>query len=358
MSRFSIIIVNYNGGDYLRCALQSLQTQTVTDFEVFVVDNASSDSSLADVVKKYGGDTAVERQTLSLPLSSCPKQNVQLHVLAMNENLGFAAANNLAAESASGEWLVLLNPDAEADAHWLEELANAAARHPDTTMFASAQFDLHNPDLLDGVGDAYFICGIPWRGGFGHPKTELPAEGTCFSPCGAGAMYRRDLFLDHGGFDERFFCYCEDVDLGFRLRLAGENCVFIPSAIIHHAGGGVAGRASEFSLYHGARNRFWTYIKNMPLRILIPTFPIHAALIVAILYRNRKTHQHRPTLRGLRDGLSGMGTFLSERRALKRRRNARVIDIADAMSWNIFRMRNRAPHVQSNPAQSRLSSDK
>lgn len=323
--RFSVIIVNYNGGDYLRGALASLAAQTVDDFEVFLVDNASRDGSM-------------ERLGDALP--------PRLHIRQQVENLGFARGNNLPAQEAVGDWIVLLNPDAVAAPDWLERIGDAAARYPDTMMFASTQIDLHHPENMDGAGDAYLAFGIPWRGGFGRPIGELPPEGTCFSPCGAGAAIRRDVFLAHGGFDERFFCFCEDVDLGYRLRLAGERCVFLPDAIIDHAGGGLSGRTSEFSLYHGARNRLWTYVKNTPLRLLILTLPLHITLTAAILFRGLFTGRFGGTWRGLWAGLKGLGPFIAERKLLKSKREAKVADIAKAMCWNPLTMLQRKPDIR------------
>lgn len=321
---FSVIIVNYNGGDYLKGALASLAAQTRQDFEVFLVDNASSDGSMEKL-----GDTL-------------PKH---LHLLPQTTNLGFAAANNLAANSAKGEWLVLLNPDAEAAPDWLEKLDEGAKRFPATKSFASAQIDLNNPSRMDGAGDAYLGFGIPWRGGFGRPVSEMPGEGECFSPCGAGAMIHRETFLTHGGFDERFFCFCEDVDLGYRMRLAGERCIFLPDAVINHAGGGLSGRVSEFSLFHGARNRLWTYAKNTPLRLLILTLPIHIALTVAILARGLVTGRFGGTWRGLWAGLKGLGPILRERKSLKSARKTSISALCGAMCWNPFTMLSRKPHI-------------
>ena len=324
--RFSVIIVNYNGGEYLKGALASLAAQTQQDFEVFLVDNDSSDGSMAQL-----GDTLPER----------------LHLRPQTTNLGFAAGNNLAAQEAVGDWLILLNPDAEAAPDWLERLADAAERHPTAAMFASTQIDLHHPQNLDGAGDAYLGFGIPWRGGFGRPVCELPEEGTCFSPCGAGAMIKREVFLAHGGFDERFFCFCEDVDLGYRLRLAGEYCVFVPDAVIHHAGGGLSGRTSEFSLFHGARNRLWTYAKNTPLSLLILTLPFHIAMTIAILFRGLFTGRFGGTWRGLWAGIKGLGPFISERKALKQQRQASLTEIAAAMCWNPLTMLQRKPDIRA-----------
>ncbi len=325
MPKFSVVIVNYNGGDYIQGALDSLKRQTLRDFEVFVVDNASQDGS-ADNLDSEG----LPRFELMLP----------------GRNLGFAEGNNVAAKRGTGAWLVLLNPDAEAAPDWLERIDAAIARHPDVRVFTSAQYDLHDPAALDGAGDAFLVFGFPWRGGFGHPVAALPGEGECFSPCGAGAIYHRETFLAHGGFDERFFCFCEDVDLGFRLRLAGERCVFLPDAVIRHAGGGVSGRASDFSKYHGARNRVWAYLKNMPAPLMALTLPGHIAISAYLLARAAMTGTAAPTWRGMRDGALGLGAIRQPSPWSPPRRAASIWSIARSMAWNPWRMSARRPHVR------------
>ena len=137
-----------------------------------------------------------------------------------------------------------------------KKIKDGIERFPDTKMFACAQYSLDEPSLMDGAGDCYHIFGIPWRGGYGRPVEEMPEEGECFSPCGASAVFHRQTFLDVEGFDESFFCYCEDVDLGFRLRLMGHRCIFLPQAMIHHAGSALSNKVGDFALYHGTRNRF------------------------------------------------------------------------------------------------------
>ena len=202
---FSVLIVNYNAGDLLQDAINSLKTQSFTDFEVVLVDNDSSDGSIDN-----------------LNVSGLPA----IRVMRAKENHGFARGNNIAADAATGEWLALLNPDAIAAPDWLAQIKRATERHQDCRVFACGQINMDEPELLDGAGDAYFAFGIPWRGGFEHPVSELPKKDSlCFSPCGASAVYKRDLFVSIGGFDERFFCYCEDVDLGMRLQLSDEKCV-------------------------------------------------------------------------------------------------------------------------------------
>mmetsp|Transcript_29058 Transcript_29058/g.37983 ORF Transcript_29058/g.37983 Transcript_29058/m.37983 type:complete len:211 (+) Transcript_29058:441-1073(+) len=205
---------------------------------------------------------------------------------------------------------------------------------------------MDEPELLDGAGDAYFAFGIPWRGGFEHPISELPTQDSlCFSPCGASAVYDRQLFLDIGGFDERFFCYCEDVDLGIRLQLSNEKCVFLPAAIIHHKGSASSGRYSYFTMYHGFRNRTWAYIKNMPLLFLLLTLPGHLTLM---LY-NYLNNIGNANLKGMR---LGMWHGLKEGWAMRRQKKYKVnpaqrstLNLLRSMAWNPVRLSQRRVHV-------------
>mgnify|MGYP003626901737 FL=1 len=324
-TKFSVIIVNYNGGHFIQGALDSLARQSFRNFEVILLDNNSSDGSAEGL------------RTDGLPAFRLMKQD---------SNLGFATGNNLAAADAAGEWLALLNPDAVAEPDWLEQIMVAMDRHPGIRHFACTQFDLSRPKYLDGVGDAYLVFGMPWRGGFGLPASFLPDEGTCFSPCGASAIIRRDVFQAHNGFDERFFCYCEDVDLGYRMQLAGHKCVFIPSAIVRHAGSAVSGRHSDFSIYHGTRNRIWTYAKCTPIALLMLTLPVHVAISLYILVRSPAIHRFSTTLKGMRDGLSGVFRMRAPSPWTAPRRKVGLLDLAMQMAWNPFKMSRRRPHVR------------
>lgn len=323
---FSVVIVNFNGGPYLQAAIDSLAAQTRRDFELILADNASTDGSAE-----------------SADLSGLPAARL----IRNPDNRGFAAANNQAATLAKGRWLVLLNPDARAEPDWLAALGEAAEAHPEARVFTSAQFRMDDPSRLDGAGDAYLIFGFPWRGGYGRPAADLPAEdGWCFSACGAAAMYDRALFLQLGGFDERFFCYCEDVDLGFRLQRAGHDCRFVRGAIVEHAGSGIAGAESAFATYHGTRNRLWTYVKNMPLPVLLLTLPGHLVLILYLLARNLFTPRFRPMVRGLSDGLKGLAHIIRDRRWKTRLANAGLVRLLSRMAWNPWRMSARKVHIR------------
>jgi N-acetylglucosaminyl-diphospho-decaprenol L-rhamnosyltransferase len=320
----TVIVVNYNGGHFLRGCLASLAAQTFRDFETILVDNASTDHSLASIVERPG----------------------PLRILHETKNHGFAGGNNLAARQARGQWLALLNPDAEASPDWLESLMRAVAERPSHRIVASLQITMTDDAVLDGAGDCYLAYGYAWRGGFGHPVSDAPDAGECFAPCGAAALYPKDVFLSSGGFDEHYFCYHEDVDLGFRLRLLGERCQFDPRCRVRHAGSGITGRASDFAVFHGARNGFWTYIKNTPGSLLLPTFPIWFTGTIAILVRGLFTRRFGATIRGLFAALKDIGPMLKARRRLQNLRSASVATIASALSWNPLLFLARKPDVR------------
>jgi len=305
--------------------VNSLGRQTYTDFELIIADNASSDGSME----------ALDTQQIK-----------DCQIILNDGNLGYAQGNNEATQRARGEWLVFLNPDTVVNPDWLAEVNAGLKRHPGVAMFGCAQFDLAATDLLDGVGDAYLAFGFPWRGGFGHNVASLPDEGECFSPCGASAIIRADKMALHGGFDERFFCYCEDVDLGFRMRLAGERCIFLPKAIVKHAGSGISGRHSDFAVYHGTRNRLWTYAKNMPWPLLAVTLPVNMVLTVYLLVRSFSGGTTHPMWRGLRDGVKGLRMIRQPSRWSPQRRIIPLSVLARAMAWNPWRMSRRAPHIR------------
>ena len=311
----SVVVVNYNGGDYLRGCLASLARQTFTDFETIVIDNASTDGSLDSIGEKPLGTRIIRQDT----------------------NLGFAGGNNVGARLARGRWLALLNPDAEAAPDWLGAMTRAVERRPTYRMVACLQVSLHQPDRLDGAGDCYLAYGFAWRGGFGRRLGDAPGEGECFSPCGAAALYPRDLFLEVGGFDERYFCYHEDVDLGFRLRMRGERCQFVPGSVVRHAGSGISGRASRFAVFHGVRNGVWTYVKNMPGGLLLLTFPVWLAGILLLIARGAVRGVVVPTCQGLWAAIMGIGPMLKTRRELKLQRRIPAGAFAAHLVWNPFR---------------------
>ncbi len=316
----SVIIVNYNAGPRLARCLSALAAQTFTDFEAIVIDNGSEDGSLTQARSAAPWASFIEA----------------------GENLGFALGNNRACQTARGTWLAFLNPDAYARPDWLERLMAATRRHGDVDAFGSTQIEAANPDRLDGAGDVLFVLGVPYRGHLGWPIESLPPESECFAPCAAAALYRASAFWSVGGFDERFFCYCEDVDLGFRLRLAGMRAVQVPDAIVDHEGSAISGRASAFTVYHGNRNRIWLMYKNMPGAIYWPMWPLRLAANAVFLARAFARGVGPTYWRALRDGYAGLSQLRAVRRQTQADRRANTCDIARALTWSPLRLIRRA----------------
>jgi GT2 family glycosyltransferase len=250
----AIIIVNYNSGALVSRCLKSLSEQTLCADELVVVDNASTDAESRSMIDAITNAT----------------------VIRSDLNLGYGGAINLAVQKlTTTDYIVCLNPDAFPEPDWLEAIVNAADSHPDHGSFASLMLREDDISIVDGAGDELHFTGIPWRRF--HKRTlpdNLQTE-PVFSACAGAALYRTSLFNQLGGFDERYFMYVEDIDLGFRLQLAGHPCLLVSDAIVHHIGSAVTGEGSDFSVYFGHRNLVYCYFKNMPLLLLLATLPFH-----------------------------------------------------------------------------------
>lgn len=306
--KVAVVVVNWNGKRFLERCLSALLAQTVMPHEIILVDNASTDGSL-DIVRPYPS----------------------VKILALDHNTGFAQGNNLAiaAVSNEAEWIALLNPDAFVEPRWLEALLAATQSHPEFDVFGSKLVNAADSTLLDGTGDAYHISGLVWRTAHGVPVSTL-GESVCeiFAPCAAAALYRRSALLEVGGFDEDFFCYAEDVDLGFRLRLTGYRCLYVPQSVVHHVGSGTTGgKGSDFSVYHGHRNLVWMFMKDMPGSLFWLLLPLHMALNLASIVWFAMRGQGRVILRAKRDALLGLPKMWRKRQQIQKTRVASVGDI-------------------------------
>jgi GT2 family glycosyltransferase len=307
----AVAIVNANSGPLLARALAALAAQTVLPSLTVVVDNASTDGSADGVETRFNA----------------------VKVVRLGENVGFAAANNVAArEAGDHDWLALLNPDAFPEPDWLEELLKAAAEKSDHSFFASRIVKEADPDQLDAAGDALHVSGVAWQRGRGEPAAGEEVAGEVFSASAAAALYRRDAFEAVGGFDESFFCYYEDTDLSFRLRLAGHRCWYVPTALVHHVGSASAGRESDFMLYHTHRNLVWNYAKNMPGALFWLYLPQHLlinALSIAAFARQRRL---RIALKAKGDAIRGLPAVLRARRQIQRGRVESARSLRGAMA--------------------------
>ena len=317
----SVVIVNYNSGPMLARCVQSVLASGV-DASVYVSDNASEDDSIA---------------RLREAVDDHPRVKVMLN----GRNLGFAAGNNVVLPLLRSEYVLCLNPDASLAEGALETLLRAARDKPEFACFAARMVQSERHDVLDGAGDAYHVSGLVWRRGHGAPasRSAHSEAGEVFSACAAAALYRRDAIESVGGFDEDYFCYVEDVDLGFRLRLLGCRSWYVPEALVYHVGSAITGKESDFVVYHGHRNLVWTYVKDMPGPLFWLYLPVHLAANAAMIVRYGLQGRWGVILRAKKDAIKGLPTMWRKRRAIQSRRIADALDVRRFMEKGVPRRR-------------------
>jgi len=251
-------------------------------------------------------------------------------------NVGFAAANNLALRKLDGyEWVALLNPDAFPEPDWLEQLMLGVRRNNFAQFFSSQLVQANNAELLDGQGDCYHVSGVAWRLNHGRKVGHDTCDREVFSPCAAAALYSRAALMDVGGFDEAYFCYFEDVDLGFRMRLRGYRCVHISLAVVRHVGGGATNKSelSDFALYYGHRNLVWTFIKNMPGYLIFLFLPLHLLLNLVELVWFSLLGKGRVIWRAKWHAWRKLPSILRQRKIIQNSRTLAPWTILGAMSF-------------------------
>lgn len=250
----SIVIPNYNGARLLENCLRSLQSQNYQSMEIIVVDNASRDRSIAVVQ------------------SVTP----QATVLRKEKNLGFAAAVNAGIRCSRGDWVAILNNDTEVSPDWLGACARAIQDHPDAAFFACRIMDFADRSRVYSAGDCYLRAGIGYRRGQEQKdRADFHREILIFSASGCAALYRRQILEEIGGFDEDFFAYLEDVDLGLRLQRAGCHGYYLPKAEVYHHGAATSGgEFSRLAVRLRTRNSLLLLWKSIPAGLLFRCLPM------------------------------------------------------------------------------------
>jgi len=252
----SVIIVNWNGLSCLPDCLDSLSGQTFQDFEVVLVDNGSKDESVKFVNESYPW----------------------VKLVALDQNTGFAAGNNLGLKHAVGEYIITLNNDTRVEPDWLEHLVNTADTHPDAGMIGCRICSFDDPDVIDSIGMGICRDGMS-RGRFRNkrwPETRFNDVEEILFPSACAALYRRSMIDEIGFFDDDFFAYAEDSDLGLRGRLAGWGAVLTTRGIVYHKYSKSSGSFSSFKVYLVERNHYWVVLKNFPpgLVFMLPLFTL------------------------------------------------------------------------------------
>jgi len=248
----TVIIPNYNGVKFLEPCIRSLLSSGDEGFKIIVVDDASTDGSADHIHDRYP----------------------EVKIVKNDENIGFAASVNKGIRLADTEYVLLLNNDTVVEEHFVSRMEEAL-KADDKIFGASAKMlKLNEPDIVDGAGDYY--CALGWAYAYGKDKKaeKLVKPREIFSACGGAAIYRKSILDEIGLFDERHFAYLEDVDLGYRAKIAGYKNVYAPEATVLHAGSGSTGsRYNEFKIRLSSRNSTYLICKNMPILQQIINLP-------------------------------------------------------------------------------------
>ncbi len=327
-NKVGVVIVNWNSFDVLARCLTALKRQTFKPACVIVIDNKS--------------ENAPNQLHCDLP------DNTQY--IKLNENTGFARGNNLGVSLlCECDYIALINPDAFPQPDWLYQLVDAASRNPEYSFFASITIMDDDPEYFDGAGDIYHISGIGWRRGYGRKiSPDDVSESEVFAPCAAAAMYSRAAWEEVKGFDEDYFCYFEDVDLAFRLRLQGYKCLLVPRAIAYHVGSVTSGgHRSDFSVYHGHRNLVWTYVKNMPGYAFWLFLPLHISMNLISIFRFIPSGQWRIVLKAKIDALRSIRKVWKKRRSIQNQRRVGVAEIIRFMDKRLIPIRRKTNTIFS-----------
>jgi GT2 family glycosyltransferase len=312
----AVVIPNYNGAGWLPEVLASVAAQTTPAAEVLVVDDGSTDGSLALLAERFP----------------------DVRVLALGSNGGFARAANAGIVGVSAETVALVNTDVVLAPDWLERAVAALAGAPRAAAVATKLVDLDDPALLYDAGDVLRRDGAcEQRGRFERDTGRYDAPGEVFSACAGAALYRRAAVLGAGGFEQRFGTYLEDVDLGLRLRLAGWRCRWEPRAVARHAGGG-----SSAALRHGPG----AWVERNTLLLVARAFPLRWLHLVAYrqlgwAWHAARAGELRAHLAGIRMALPLLPAFVRERRAL---RASAVVSVDEAIPPRPIRGRRAGGH--------------
>jgi GT2 family glycosyltransferase len=298
----AIVIPNWNGEDFLKKCLDSLLKQTIKS-TIIIVENGSTDSS-DEILASYGS---------------------KLVVLKQGKNLGFAGGVNVGIRHAIDngyDYVALFNNDAVADTRWLEELVKAIEK--DTAIGAvTCKFMRLDGTHLDSTGDFYTHHGLPFPRGRNEQDTgQYDDKQDIFAASGGATIFSVKMFKQIGLFDEDFFAYYEDVDLGFRMQLTGWKVRYCPTAIAYHHVSGTGGKMSGFGIYQTATNFWYTYIINMPSWLFWKYLPL-AIYWYARMFAGRFIHGDIwPYIKGFFRAIWNTPKTLAKRRKVQKMRTA------------------------------------
>lgn len=250
--KVTVIIPNYNGLSFMEPCMAALGRQTSRDFDVLVVDNGSTDGSAEWLREK------------------------NIPSVFLKENTGFSGAVNTGIRVVRTPYVILLNNDTEAEPDYVEQLLQAIEASPRIFSVSPKMVQMYHRELMDDAGDMYSIMGWAYQRGVGQETGRYDRPCHVFSACAGAAVYRREVFEEIGYFDEMHFAYLEDIDVGYRAKIAGYYNRYCPQAVVYHVGSGTSGsKYNSFKVRLAARNNVYLNYKNMPfLQLAVNGLPI------------------------------------------------------------------------------------
>lgn len=302
-STVAIIIVNWNGVHHLRELLPAMASQTRAPDEIIVVDNASTDGSL-DFIQATPG----------------------VKLIALPSNRGFAGGNVAGLESTKCDYVVLLNNDTLPAPGWLAALTRCADDCSDVGIVASVM-TTWDGNQIDTAGDGCTVTGRGFKLKEGKPVDTLTGPSYVFSGCAGAALYKRQMLLEIGFLDERFFLNGEDTDLAFRANLLGWRAIVCTAALVRHRVSGSLGQHSDKAVFFSARNHIWLFYKCMPQRLMVKYLPALILHQLIYLVHFLRIGRGQAFLRGLLAAIGGLGQFRLDRRDLQARRKISIADL-------------------------------
>ena len=308
----SIVIVNFNGREFLRQCLLTLLDTDYPNYEVVVVDNASTDGSFAEIELSFSSDSRIK-------------------LVRNSENVGHSEGCNIGARIAKGRYIVFLDSDTEFQTeNWLWELVKVM-ENDGTIGLAQAKLVLsEDKSRLDYVCVAVDALGT-WAANYGSKEEMLKETFEILAASSGCCIIRREVFNQVGGFDADYFIYDDDTDLSLRARLLGYRILFVSSASVIHRGGVLRG-VSGMSLYHSSKNRMRTVLKNYELRNVWWRFSVLSffTFMVSVGFFAVKKHDEaKATMRGLISPIKDLPEIWKKRLLFQSKRRVRDFELVN-----------------------------
>jgi GT2 family glycosyltransferase len=247
----SVVIPNWNGKEYLSDCIASLREQTHNNLEIIVVDNASTDDSVGYLRKNF------------------PETKVIKH----SKNFGFGAANNTGIKAAQGRYIMMLNNDTRLEPKCIEELRKSIDKDEKFGACASKILLEHENNLVDVAGIVVCLDGLSIGRGRLESSDKFNDEEEVFFASDCACLYKKEMLDDIGLtkeiYDEDFFAYADETDMGWRAQLAGWKCIYNPKAVVYHFHSASSSNYSPFKAFLVERNRIWVAVKSFPVSFLV-----------------------------------------------------------------------------------------